>query len=491
MENSKTDILLVGGGIMSATLGVLLQQLDPHLRITLVEQLPHVALESSHALNNAGTGHAGYCELNYTPALATGNVAIERALEINAAFEVSLQLWSYLVETQVLPAAQTFINPTPHISFVSGEADVNFLRQRYMQLCAQPLFADMEFSDDISTLQEWMPLVMQQRDKDQKVAATRVHYGSDVDFGALTQHLIQHLSRSKNFNLVLNTQVSGLKQNQHGHWHATLQSPSGNSSMDAGFVFLGAGGGALNLLQKSGIAEGQGYAGFPFSGQWLICDKPDIVAQHKSKVYGRAALGTPPMSTPHLDLRIINDKPTLLFGPFAGFSSKFLKQGSYWDLFKSIRPSNVKALWGVARHNLNLMYYLMCQTLQSHATRMKALRQFYPPAVAADWHLAIAGHRVQIIKPCPHQGGKLEFGTEIISAKDGTLAALLGASPGASVSVQAMLNIIDRCFSAQIKSVAWQNKLKEMIPSYGASLIDNADLLKQVRQKTLKTLQLK
>jgi malate dehydrogenase (quinone) len=490
MNEKKVDVLLVGSGVMSTTLAALLSELDSSLNIMMIERLPDAAAESTDAWNNAGTGHAGYCELNYTPAAADENVDISRALAINASFEVSLQFWSSLIEKNILPAPKNFINAVPHLSFVWGEDDVAFLRKRYAALKTHHLFQDMVFSDDEATLKEWMPLVMQQRDTQQPVAATRVAYGSDVNFGALTRSLLASLQARQNFRLNLSTEVSALKQSNSGRWLVELTNINDRTttSIDAGFVFLGAGGGALKLLQKSGIPESQGYGGFPVSGQWLVCRDPEVIKQHHSKVYGKAALGAPPMSVPHLDTRIINGKPALLFGPYAGFTTKFLKQGSYLDLFKSISSNNLKPLLGVARHNFNLTRYLVGEALQSHTSRMQALRKFYPQAIDSDWQLQDAGKRVQIIKTCDNKGGKLEFGTEIVSAADGSIAALLGASPGASVSVQAMINVIERCFKNELKNTEWQQKLKALVPSYGESLIDDANLLKQVREHTLKTL---
>lgn len=488
----KVDVLLVGSGVMSTTLAALFAELDPALNVMMVERLGEVAAESTDAWNNAGTGHAGYCELNYTPVNQQGQVEISRALSINASFEVSLQFWSYLVEKNILPTPSKFINATPHLSFVWGEEDTAFLRKRYALLKQHHLFADMQFSDDPSVLQAWMPLMMQQRKPKLKVAATRVDYGTDIDFGALSRQLIGHLKTQSNFELNLHTEVRSLKKLKNGHWQAYLYDTQSKTKrrIEAGFVFLGAGGGALKLLQRSKIAECKAYGGFPVSGQWLVCNNPEVIAQHNSKVYGKAALGAPPMSVPHLDTRIINGKPALLFGPYAGFTTKFLKQGSYWDLFKSIKLNNLKSMLSVAWHNFDLTRYLISEALQTHSSRMATLRLFYPQAVNADWHLENAGKRVQVIKHCDDKGGKLEFGTEIVTSEDGSIAALLGASPGASVSVQAMINVIERCFGTQMKSEAWQQKMKTLVPSYGVSLVDNADLLKTVRARTLKTLNL-
>jgi len=493
MTVEKVDVLLVGGGVMSATLATLLNELDPSIRMMMLERLPSIATESTDAWNNAGTGHAGYCELNYTPMDDAGNVSINRALAINASFEVSLQLWASLVEKNALPAPAKFINKTPHLSFVWGEENVEFLRKRHRLLQEHPLFKDMEFSDDVAQLTEWMPLMMQQRVGDEKVAATLVSYGSDVDFGSLTRELVKHLQQTPSFQLNVSTEVTGLKQLDNGRWLVNIKdlTTKKHKKVEAGFVFLGAGGGALKLLQKSGIPESQGYGGFPVSGQWLVCNNPEIIKQHNSKVYGKAAIGAPPMSVPHLDTRIINGKPALLFGPYAGFTTKFLKKGSYLDLFKSVKPNNLKSLLGAGRHNMDLTRYLIGEALQKHSSRVTTLREFYPLATDADWHLESAGKRVQIIKQCDEKGGKLEFGTEIVAAKDGSIAGLLGASPGASVSVQAMINVIERCFSDKIKTEQWHSRIKALIPSYGESLIDDSQLLAQVRNRTLQVLNLR
>lgn len=492
MVETGFDVMLVGGGVMSATLGTLLKQLDPALNIVMIEKLDEVARESTDGWNNAGTGHAGYCELNYTPPQTDGSVEINRALAINASFEVSLQLWSWLVEQGCLPNPRSFINPTPHLSFVWGKDDVAFLRQRFEALRGHHLFADMEYSEDSRVLENWMPLVMHNRDAAQPIAATRVSYGSDVDFGNLARSMVASLQQQEGFTLLTGHAVKTLKQRADGRWDVRVQDIRSRKTkqLSAKFVFLGAGGGALPLLQKSGIPESKGYGGFPVSGQWLVCNNPEIVQQHRAKVYGKAPLGAPPMSVPHLDTRIIGGQSALLFGPYAGFTTRFLKQGSLMDLLRSVKPNNLKPMLSASLHNRDLTRYLIGEVFQSHQARVEALSQFYPQADAEDWTLALAGQRVQIIKKCGEKGGKLEFGTEIVTAGDGSLAALLGASPGASTSGQAMLTVIERCFKERMQSAEWQTKLKAMIPSYGSSLIDDADLLKSVRQRTLATLQL-
>jgi len=492
MEVKTADILLVGGGVMSATLGIILNQLDPSLKIIMVERLDHVAHESTHGWNNAGTGHAGYCELNYTPESNDGSIAINRAQAINASFEVTLQLWSYLVENNILPEPEKFINSIPHQSLVWGEKDVKFLRERYKLLSAHHLFKDMQYSEDPDEISKWMPLAMSQRDLKQPVASTRVNYGSDVDFGALTRNMISNLQQSENFELVLNYNVQRIRQQENKNWSVKIKERTGKQSaiIDAKFVFLGAGGGALPLLQKTGIPEHKRYGGFPVSGRWLVCTKPEIVAQHYSKTYGKAPIGAPPMSVPHLDTRIIDGKPALLFGPFAGFTMKFLTKGSKFDLLNSVSKSNLQPMVSVGSKNIDLTHYLIKESLQSHKERVNALRNFYPEAKEADWSLVKAGQRVMIIKKDEKGKGKLEFGTEMVAAADGSLAALLGASPGASTSVQAMIDVIERCFKDKLAEPSWKKKMIEMIPSYGQSLVENEQLLNSVKAKSLETLKL-
>lgn len=492
MTTKTVDVLLVGAGAMSTTLGMLLKQLDPTLKIAMVERLDHVARESTDGWNNAGTGHAAYCELNYTPQQADGSINATKAFAINTSFEVSLQFWSYLVEQGKLPSPKEFINPTPHCSFVWGEKNVEFLRKRYETLSQHHCFKDMEYSEDHDTLREWMPLVMKDRQPDEKVAGTRVRYGSDVNFGQLARHMVLHLEQQDNFDLLLSRIVDDLNKQDDGSWNVTLKNTESGQKevINSRFVFLGAGGGALPLLQKSGIREGEGYGGFPVSGMWLVCKRPEIIEQHLAKVYGMAPIGAPPMSVPHLDTRVIDGKKALLFGPFAGFTTKFLKQGSFLDLPCSIRLGNLKPMLSVAKNNMDLTRYLISEVMQSHSSRVDSLRNFFPEAKDDDWELSYAGQRVQIIKPGTETAGKLEFGTEVITSEDGSLAALLGASPGASTAVSAMMSIVERCYEERLQKSDWQDKIHELIPSYGKSLTDDAELMETVRARTLSVLEL-
>lgn len=486
------DVVLIGAGIMSATLAVFLKELQPDLKIEIFERLDHVAGESSYAWNNAGTGHSALCELNYTPQKEDGTIDISKALKIIESFEISKQFWAYLVGHGYFSSPKSFINSIPHMSFVEGEEDVSFLRKRFEALQSSHLFAGMQFADDYETLSKWIPLMVNKRDSDQKIAATRIDIGTDVDFGELTRSLFNHLKESHEVAVSLSHEVIAMQRDEYEHWLLRIEDKTTENHewIRTKFVFIGAGGGSLPLLEKSDIEEGEGFGGFPVSGQWLVCQNETLIEAHHAKVYGKAKVGTPPMSVPHLDTRIINGKKQLLFGPFAGFSTKFLKEGSFLDLAFSITADNLLPMLSAGIHNLPLTKYLIEQVMMSFEDKMEALREFMPAAKAEDWELAIAGQRVQVIKKDEKEGGILEFGTELVAAADGSVAALLGASPGASTSVSIMLDLLNKCFKTEMKSEAWQTKLQEMIPSYGKKLSNDPILTQQVRRWSHEVLEL-
>ncbi len=468
-DNKKPEFVLIGAGIMSATLAVLLKELVPHAAITIFERLHKAAEESTDAWNNAGTGHSAFCELNYTPEKEGGSIDISKAVKIASQFEMSKQFWTYMVQEKYISSPKTFISQVPHISFVWGEANAAYLKQRFEALSKNRLFDGMQYSESTEQLKEWMPLVMEGRATGDKLAATKMDIGTDVNFGALTGTMIEYLEGLDDVALYLYHEVRDLEKQDDGSWKVTVKNLNRDEKIKAhaDFVFIGAGGGSLPLLEKSGIEESEGYGGFPISGQWLRCTNEAIIAQHGAKVYGKAGVGAPPMSVPHLDTRIINGKKELLFGPFAGFSTKFLKNGSYFDLPKSIEWSNIFPMLAAGWHNLPLTKYLIQQVTQSATARLEALKEYYPNALMEDWELVIAGQRVQVIKKDEKDGGVLEFGTELVCAADGSLAALLGASPGASTAVYAMINVLKTCFPKQFQSPEWQSKLKAMIPTFG------------------------
>ncbi|MDS9473112.1 malate:quinone oxidoreductase [Sporosarcina pasteurii] len=490
MSIKQTDVILIGAGVMSATLGALLKELAPDWKLTVFEKLSDVGEESSNEWNNAGTGHAALCELNYTVENPDGSVDITKALQINEQFQLSRQFWAYLVNQKLIHNPKDFIMPLPHMSYVSGEDNVRFLQNRFKALTKSPLFHGMEYSEDPEKLAEWMPLMLQNRPLNEPIAATKIDSGTDVNFGALTRMLFHHL-KDQNVDIHNKHDVKDMKRTSDGLWEVKVKNLETGAveRHTAKFVFIGAGGGSLHLLQKSGIPEGKQIGGFPVSGLFMVCNNPDIVEQHHAKVYGKASVGAPPMSVPHLDTRYIDNRKSLLFGPFAGFTPKFLKEGSILDLPTSIKPHNIMTMLAAGAKEMSLTKYLIQQLLLSKEQRMEELRSFIPNAKAEDWDLVVAGQRVQVIKDTVKGGkGTLQFGTEVVSAEDGSIAALLGASPGASTAVHVMLEVISKCFPEHLE--AWAPKIKEMIPSYGVSLVDNPELFHELLNSTAEALEL-
>ncbi|WP_341315705.1 malate dehydrogenase (quinone) [Paraburkholderia sp. IMGN_8] len=492
-ETKKVDVLLVGGGIMSSTLGVWLHELQPDWSMIMIERLDGVAKESSNGWNNAGTGHSALAELNYTPEKPDGTIDISKAVEINEAFQVSRQFWAWQVRNDVLKNPRSFINSTPHMSFVWGDDNVRFLRKRYDALQASPLFRGMKYSDDFDQIKQWVPLMMEGRDPKQKVAATWSPVGTDMNFGEITRQFVGYLQSQPNFNLSLSSEVRSIKRNADGTWRVSyVKTQTGDSEqdVDAKFVFIGAGGGALHLLQASGIPEARDYGAFPVGGSFLVTENPEIVSRHLAKAYGKASVGSPPMSVPHLDTRIIDGKKIILFGPFATFSTRFLKNGSYFDLLSSTNVHNVVPMVHVGIDEFPLVEYLAGQLMLSDDDRFNALKEYFPQARKEDWRLWQAGQRVQIIKRDGAKGGVLKLGTEIVSSQDGSIAGLLGASPGASTAAPIMLSLLEKVFKDKVATTAWQEKIRQIVPSYGTRLNDSPAKVYQEWTYTSDVLQL-
>nr|WP_275068174.1 malate dehydrogenase (quinone) [Mammaliicoccus vitulinus] len=492
MDNKQPkEIILIGAGILSTTFGSFLKNVEPDWNIKLFERLDQPAIESSNEKNNAGTGHAALCELNYTVEQEDGSIDVEKAKEINEQFEVSKQFWSYLVKHKSIENPKEFIRPLPHNSFVMGIRNVDFLKRRYDALKSLSMFEGLTYTEDHKVLAEWMPLMMQGRNSNEPLAASKIDEGTDVNFGELTRKLVKNIEQHDNAQVHFRHEVVDFKQLDNSKWEVKVRNlVTGETETHvADYIFIGAGGNAIPLLQKTKIPESKHLGGFPISGAFLVCNNPKVVREHNAKVYGKEPPGTPPMTVPHLDRRYIQGKESLLFGPFAAIGPKFLKNGSNLDLFKSINISNVVTMLSSGVKNLSLVKYSIQQVLQRKEDRMKELRRFVPNAKDEDWDIHIAGKRVQVIKDTEEHGrGFIQFGTEVVNSEDHTVIALLGESPGASTSVSVALEVIEKNFPQYIES--WEPKIKEIIPSYGESLIEDTQLLQKIRKQTAKELQL-
>lgn len=487
-SKNSVDVALIGAGVISSTLSVMLKELQPDWSQLIIERLDRPAGESSDPWNNAGTGHSALCELNYTPEV-NGKIDISKAVGVNAKFQVSRQFWSYLVEQDILQNPEEFIQAVPHVSFAQGMHQVDYLEARYRALKDHPLFPDMKYSDDEGEFSEFLPLMARGRDFNNPVAISWFENGTDINYGTLTTKLLDSVT-ARGVEVTYGTEVVDISRDGSKWKVKTKDLHTGDTSViTANFVFVGAGGMALPLLQKSGIPEIKGYGGFPVSGQWLRCTNEELVEQHQAKVYGQASVGAPPMSVPHLDTRVIDGKKGLLFGPYAGWTPKFLKKGSYLDLFKSLRPQNLPSYVGVGLQEMGLTKYLVEEVLKDQAARVESLREYMPTARAEDWELVTAGQRVQVIKPIgAPKFGSLEFGTALVNSNDGTIAGLMGASPGASIAPSAMIDVIERCFGNRIAH--WGPKLKEMVPSYGLRLARHPELFQEQWERSQKALKL-
>lgn len=485
-HTTTADAVLIGGGIASATLAALLSELEPGWRILVLERLEAPGLESSDAWNNAGTGHSALCELNYTPQDIDGSVSPQKAISINEQFQLSREFWAHLVEQGRIGDPSEFIRAVPHMSFVHGVDNVDYLRRRHAALVQNPLFSTMEFTTSHQQLAEWAPLISRDRPETETIAATRSADGTDVDFGALTRALFGY-ALTVNTEVRTGSEVTGLRRFGKD-WGVRVQHSGGTLFVRAPFVFVGAGGNALPILQSSGIPEIKGFGGFPISGEWLRCTNEEIIAQHHAKVYGKASVGAPPMSVPHLDTRRINGQPALMFGPYAGWSPKFLKSGSPLDLPRSVTRGNIAPMLAVAPPNLDLMAYLASELTKTFSQRVESLREYMPSARAEDWELVRAGQRVQVIAPDSQKVGVLQFGTQLVTSADGSIGGMLGASPGASIAVEIMLRLLAATHPERFES--WLPRVRAMMPSWGIALGEDSSAAKHTLDRTAEILQL-
>ena len=490
-KTESKDVILIGAGVLSTTFGSMLNELEPNWNIKLYERLDRPGDESSNERHNAGTGHAALCELNYTVQQPDGSIDIEKAKEINEEFEISKQFWGYLVKNNYIENPREFIHPLPHISFVRGKNNVKFLKDRYEAMKNFPMFDNIEYTEDIEEMRKWIPLMMQGHSANDIMAASKINEGTDVNFGELTRKMARNLEKSPQVEVQYHHEVLDFNQRNDGKWEVQIRNVNTGETQTqlADYVFIGAGGAAIPLLQKTGIPESKHLGGFPITGQFLTCTNPNVIEEHDAKVYGKEPPGTPPMTVPHLDTRFINGQKTLLFGPFASIGPKFLKYGSNLDLFKSVKPSNITTLLSAAAKNLPLLKYSFDQILMTKEGCMNHLRTFYPEARDEDWQLYTAGKRVQVIKDTEEYGkGFIQFGTEVVNSEDHSVIALLGESPGASTSVSVALEVLEKNFSEYKND--WEPKIQKMIPSYGKSLIEDVDLMRKTRQQTSKDLEL-
>ena len=437
-DRDTADIVLIGGGIMSATLGAMLAVQEPQRRIVIVERAAAVATESSQAWNNAGTGHSGFCELNYMPDPADGTAAIGIAEQ----FQLSRWWWDRLVEKGLLDPG-TFMHAAPHMDVVFGERDIDYLRRRFETLRAHPLFARLEYSEDRATIARWAPLVMEGRAVQEQVAATRHPGGTDIDFGALTTALVRIVT-DRGGRLLLGHDVRAVVREADGSWRIAGRNAEGSFDLRAPRVFVGAGGNALRLLQRAKIPEVRGYGVLPVGAAFLRCSDAQVVARHDAKVYGQAPIGAPPMSVPHLDKRVVDGSGHLMFGPYATFSTKLLKHGRLTDFFTTLRWHNVAVLATAMWANLALVRYLIGQLVAGRRQKHAYLARYYPTADPAQWELITAGQRAQLVSPDARGRGVLRSGTELVVSADGSIAGLLGASPGASTAVPIMIDLLQR-----------------------------------------------
>jgi malate dehydrogenase (quinone) len=460
------NVVIVGAGIMGTTFAVLAKEMAPDLDITILERLDSAGAGNSSAFWNAGTGHEANCELNYTP-VDEEVISVEKALKIHAQFNVAKQFWAYLVEKGVMKDPKTFINQTRHCTIVS-ESAIEELRLRFSEMSAHHFFEHMRYSEDFDEIKSWIPYTMDERPRDEKMAATVVETGTDVNFGALTEQMAAHAVNDLGVRIEYGTHVKRVHKSPTGRWIIEAVTRGEPVQHRADVLFVGAGGGAFPLLKKSHLPFVHRFAGFPVGGRFLQAPiREDQADYYRAKTYGKAKVGAPPMSVPHLDLRVVDGKHYLLFGPFASFNLVLERGRGFLDYLRSIRLHDIPNLLNVTLEHFALVKYLVSETFKGEKSMLAELDEFAPGLSRKfDWKPINAGQRVQIIRD-----GDLQMGTEILVSRDKTYGTLLGASPGASVSPEVMLRCLEQLLPAVCATKEAKEKKNRIFPE------DNLDKL--------------
>lgn len=478
------NVVIIGAGIMGTTFATLAKELAPELDITILERLDKAGAGNSWAFNNAGTGHEANCELNYTP--VDGEViSVEKALKIHAQFNVAKQFWAYLLKKGAIKNPTSFINPTRHCTLVS-ESSIEELKLRFNEMSAHHFFEGMRYSDDFDEIKSWIPYTMEGRPRHEKMAATIVETGTDVNFGALTEQMAGYATSQLGVKIEYGVHVQRVHRSPAGSWLLETRQNGNAVQHRADVLFVGAGGGAFPILKKSHLPFARRFTGFPVGGRFLQAEiTEEQASQYRAKTYGKAEVGAPPMSVPHLDLRVAEGKHYLLFGPFASFKPVLEKGRGFLDYLSSMRLHDIPGLLNVAVEHFPLVKYLVSETFKGEKSMLDSLEKFAPGLSSRfNWQPVEAGQRVQIIKD-----GDLQMGTEIIVSTDKTYGTILGASPGASVSPEVMLRALEQLVPSLCAGESAKEKLKEMFPEDKLeALINNPDHYREIRDTVNQTL---
>ncbi|NMT64961.1 malate:quinone oxidoreductase [Marinobacter orientalis] len=471
------NVIIIGAGIMGTTFATLAKEMVPDLDITILERLDGPGEGNSSAFWNAGTGHEANCELNYTP-VDEEVISVEKALKIHAQFNVAKQFWAYLIEKGAIKDPTTFINQTKHCTIVSEPA-IQELKLRFKEMSAHHFFEHMRYSEDFDEIKSWIPYTMEERPRHEKMAATVIETGTDVNFGALTEQMAEYAVNDLGVRIEYGTHVRRVHRSPTGRWVIEAVSKGVPVQHKADVLFVGAGGGAFPLLKRSHLPFRSRFAGFPVGGRFLQAQISEEQARYyTAKTYGKAKVGAPPMSVPHLDLRVVDGKHYLLFGPFASFKPVLERGRGFFDYLTSIRLHDIPGLLNVALEHFPLVKYLVSESFKGEKSMFEELDSFAPGlSKKFDWKPIAAGQRVQIIKD-----GDLQMGTEIVVSKDKTYGTLLGASPGASVSPEVMLRCLEQLLPSIFSKEEARKKKQEMFPEDDLDTLINApDRYREIR----------